>query len=656
MLSFLKIIYVIYDIQIIMFEFTFIRILISIHKVKNGLNYRFGDFLSYYVRNAAAKEHTTAIENSRELIKLIDYFVLQKTIFILDQTNAFDSKAFSFSTISTFSSLTHQSSYNTTSLDESRPMISDTSQSISSSSAISSGLGSYGIIHDDTAETSYLGMNVLINALSSKNIEICAQVSAKINTIIHSKSVLGVEEACYIIASVDKVVHNCILTNDDQHYAFLIPILKSLIEKSHTLLQMIVHVPNIPCSNICPTFYEDFKDYCISDEWRHFVDNQVVPLKEQYMAMTVIPCQMNMEIVWNSCYESSMVSIHKRNRLLGESKIKFEDTIFNRWKQRKADENLRYNNFLLELKRNNLSMRKQLHIELKYLTSEIGAWNEGARQDYWMLSNHENRLRMRCKLVENLNFDSHLEASRLRDYSRSDHSMCTVVASKSQSEPKDKLSQNIPISKEAINSQINEDVVADEEFNLEGRNVQAQDGSGATRRSSVSSMPTVSSQSKPVVAQEHYNEYPQLEEKEKIIIRCECELITVTKVIKGRFELTNKYIYFFDTFSPFYYLEEMNGYDFSYYEYLNANQNNNSLSGYSCHDFNILNDVKLPLVQLKEVQLRRYNLRRSALEFFLINESSYLINFNKTYSDYSHILHGEFLIIYNADLTSGFLV
>jgi len=38
-------------------------------------------------------------------------------------------------------------------------------------------------------------------------------------------------------------------------------------------------------------------------------------------------------------------------------------------------------------------------------------------ETYWMLSNHETRERMRCKLIENLQFDSHFEASRLRDYS-----------------------------------------------------------------------------------------------------------------------------------------------------------------------------------------------------------------------------------------------
>jgi hypothetical protein len=95
------------------------------------------------------------------------------------------------------------------------------------------------------------------------------------------------------------------------------------------------------------------------------------------LAMTTNPCQMNMKIWWNMCYETLMVSIHKRNRILGESKIKFEDSIYNSWKEREKQENLRYQNYLIQLKRNNLAMRKQLHTSLKFLTGERGAWNEG---------------------------------------------------------------------------------------------------------------------------------------------------------------------------------------------------------------------------------------------------------------------------------------
>ena len=40
-------------------------------------------------------------------------------------------------------------------------------------------------------------------------------------------------------------------------------------------------------------------------------------------------------------------------------------------------------------------------------------------------------------------------------------------------------------------------------------------------------------------------------------------------------------------------------------------------------------DFKRPLSQLREVHLRRYNLRRSALELFFIDQSHYFLNFKK---------------------------
>lgn len=107
---------------------------------------------------------------------------------------------------------------------------------------------------------------------------------------------------------------------------------------------------------------------------------------------------------------------------------------------------------------------------------------------------------------------------------------------------------------------------------------------------------------------------------------------------KGRFELTNKYIYFFDTFSPFYHEHSLND-SSSNCDYLTAGGGSGGgggtgavHSGISCQDFDILNDMKISLTQLREIQLRRYNLRRSALEFFLINETNFFINFNKAVS------------------------
>lgn len=65
----------------------------------------------------------------------------------------------------------------------------------------------------------------------------------------------------------------------------------------------------------------------------------------------------------------------------------------------------------------------QVHVEHewkdreRYYRGERGPWADpkNPRERHWMLSDRENIHRMRCKLVENDQFDKHEEASRLRD-------------------------------------------------------------------------------------------------------------------------------------------------------------------------------------------------------------------------------------------------
>ncbi|XP_061443028.1 LOW QUALITY PROTEIN: neurobeachin-like protein 2 [Rhineura floridana] len=89
-------------------------------------------------------------------------------------------------------------------------------------------------------------------------------------------------------------------------------------------------------------------------------------------------------------------------------------------------------------------------------------------------------------------------------------------------------------------------------------------------------------------------------QKEKLVISEDCELITIVAVIPGRLEVTTQHIYFYDGSSEKDETEEGIGYDF-----------------------------KRPLSQLRELHLRRYNLRRSALEFFFIDQANYFLNFKK---------------------------
>lgn len=255
-----------------------------------------------------------------------------------------------------------------------------------------------------------------------------------------------------------------------------------------------------------------------------------------------------------------------------------------------------------------------------------------------MLSNHENQERMRCKLVENLKFDSHFEASRLRDYSgysggggggySGNHSATsassstlteppagtvsttaavttTTPNSKSSDVAMANLAQKLTINKEAINEQIKEDVVGEEEFatvptspppfgqqstavvssgnqqqqQQQQRPPQASSGGGGdqvllakdqktqpsggsgnsqlmSRTSSVSTMSGVSFFKQPTTGTSVGSPYDgslfaQLEEKEKLLIKSDCELITVTRVIKGNFN----FVFFIKITIDYYFLK-----------------------------------------------------------------------------------------------------
>ncbi|KAG8229067.1 hypothetical protein J437_LFUL005700 [Ladona fulva] len=93
--------------------------------------------------------------------------------------------------------------------------------------------------------------------------------------------------------------------------------------------------------------------------------------------------------------------------------------------------------------------------------------------------------------------------------------------------------------------------------------------------------------------------------KEKMVLSQECDLVTLMSVVKGRLEVTTAHISFTDL-SPV--KEDVERQDF-----------------------------KWPVSKLKDMYPRRYNLRRSAIEFFLTDHTNYFLNFttqvrNKVYS------------------------
>jgi len=89
----------------------------------------------------------------------------------------------------------------------------------------------------------------------------------------------------------------------------------------------------------------------------------------------------------------------------------------------------------------------------------------------------------------------------------------------------------------------------------------------------------------------------ELSGKEKLVLQEECELVTVMEVVKGQLEVTTTHMHFFDH-TP-------------------------------SRESGDTQDFKWQLEELREIHFRRYNLRRSALEFFFVDQSNCFINFQK---------------------------
>ncbi|CAF1147923.1 unnamed protein product [Rotaria sordida] len=415
------------------------------------------------------------------------------------------------------------------------------------------------ISHDEHwTETSLTGLNILLNLLSHSNVSYCGPASVRIHSLLHSRPLNGREEAAYLLSNVNTVISSISQNEDCEHFGYLLPIMKTIIDKSYEILQMNVQIPNVPLRKATSTALDDFRQYCSasnSQEWQMFIQRHIEPLAEHYRSMSIRPFHMNMKIWWNNCYEMMMVGIHKRNRQIGEEKLKFQSHIVEQWHQRRRSDQQRILTLAKQRRIHQIHVEHEWRDREKYINGERGPWwNEKINKErHWKLSDRENIHRMRCKLIENNDFNKHDEASRLRDNLGID----SIDESRQSLLEESLKNKSLLIQQES----------------LRGNSIDEQE----------------------FLAVANETQSLLLEEKEKMIIGAQCSLITSTSVTDGKLEITNRYVYFFD-----------------------------STPQKSCEK-----DFKYPLSWLQDVQLRRYNLRPSALEFFLLNHTNFLMNFDK---------------------------
>lgn len=105
-------------------------------------------------------------------------------------------------------------------------------------------------------------------------LQVCAMAAAKLNTLLQTKVLDNQAESCYLLGKLEGILSRSIQEKTET-YSFLIPLVRTLISKIYDLLFMNLHLPCLPSTNGSPSFFEDFQDYCRTDEWKAYIAKYV---------------------------------------------------------------------------------------------------------------------------------------------------------------------------------------------------------------------------------------------------------------------------------------------------------------------------------------------------------------------------------------------
>ncbi|NXJ97928.1 NBEL2 protein, partial [Corythaixoides concolor] len=406
----------------------------------------------------------------------------------------------------------------------------------------------------DLKEMAQTGLRILVGYILLQDPQLHSLAYVKLHSLLQTASAPRKDEACYLLGKLETPLRRS-LDAKSETFSWLVPIVRTLMDQCYETLQLQLFLPSLPPTNGSPTFYEDFQLFCTTSEWRSFIEKHVQPTMAQFEMDTFAKSHDHMSNFWNACYDAMMSSSQRREQEKAASRKMFQELVLEPAAKRAKAENARHANVLKQANNHHGTVLKQWRSLCRLLTSPRSAWaDRNPLEVRWKLSSAETYSRMRLKLVPNLNFDQHLEASALRDNLGADH-----LHNPTESLP-------LAMAKEAKVSELEDDQLAEED------------------------LPVLDNQAEP----------KEQNQREKLVVSEDCELITTVAVVPGRLEVTTQHVYFYDGSSEKEETEGGIGYDF-----------------------------KRPLSHLREVHLRRYNLRRSALELFFIDQANYFLNFKK---------------------------
>lgn len=374
------------------------------------------------------------------------------------------------------------------------------------------------------SEMAKMSFDILLTcAEKASGQEICTMATAKLHILVQTRSCSSNDENAFLLFKINKIIEANL---DTDLYSYCLPIIKALLEKCKSSLNLSVQVPglNLRLSNGGGAdFYDFFKDYAKSEEWKYFMSKKVQPLSDNYWRGYLANLPTDMDVFWAECYELTKVLEHKRSRDIGESKLKFQAKYLEPYEMVGKTENMRFSNFLGQQKSYSSFIRKRWQMSKRQFFGPRGAWNDEQStvwSEHWALASNENFERMRMKLIVNATFDPHLEASAQRDNGKMNTNQEGIF--------------KLQLSKDAIISTAIEDSLTEEDL----------------KSIAMEQMET---------AQEHASLNETEKAAERLVLSEDCQRVTYMSVVKGKLEVTTSFLYFFDG-SP--YKEDVERHDF----------------------------------------------------------------------------------------------
>lgn len=128
---------------------------------------------------------------------------------------------------------------------------------------------------DDWSEMIMICLGLLLKLVRSPNQDIVAMASARLHTLLQSRTHQVPKESAYLIYSLNSALTTAIEQGNPDQYSHLMPIMKAMLEKVRDSFDLPSNTPDLPDISAGPVFFQDFQVYATTQQWTSFIERKV---------------------------------------------------------------------------------------------------------------------------------------------------------------------------------------------------------------------------------------------------------------------------------------------------------------------------------------------------------------------------------------------